>query len=295
MHITTSSGPGAAVEVRGFDPALASRDDVTRVQQHIYQSKLVVLKEQELKPAAFVELSRCFGTPVPYYEPMYHHPENELIFVSSNLNRKKGQIGVPKTGGFWHADYQFMPEPFAITMFYPQLLPSTTRGTRFINMATAYQRLSPQLKEAINGTFSHHSARRYVKIRPSDVYRPIGDVLADIERVTPPRRWPTVVTHPVTGEQILYLSEAFTFEIVDATGDALPRTLLDHLLAESGQLDSTYEHPNIFVQTYEPGDVVLWDNRTLIHRALHNPTNEPTESYRITLTDEHPLSSEAAA
>ncbi|WP_418004909.1 TauD/TfdA dioxygenase family protein [Mycobacterium sp. PDNC021] len=295
MHITTSTGPGAAVEVRGFDPVSASRDDITRVQRHIYQCKVVVLKEQELKPAAFVELGLRFGTPVPYYEPMYHHPENELIFVSSNLKRNEGQIGVPKTGGFWHADYQFMPEPFAITVFYPQLLPSTTRGTRFVNMATAYERLSPRLKEAIAGTFCTHSARRYVKIRPSDVYRPIGDVLADIERVTPPQRWPTVLAHPVTGERILYVSEAFTFGIEDAAGNPLPSSLLDDLLTESGQLDSTYAHPNIFVQTYEPGDVVLWDNRTLIHRALHNPTNEPTESYRITLTDEHPLSSEAAA
>jgi alpha-ketoglutarate-dependent taurine dioxygenase len=295
MHITTRSGQQAAVEVHRFDPALASQDDFVQIQKHIYRSKVVVLKDQELKPAAFVEFGRRLGTPVPYYEPMYHHPESELIFVSSNLKRTEGQIGVPKTGGFWHADYQFMPEPFAITVFYPQLLPSTTRGTRFVNMATAYERLSPRLKAAIAGTFCTHSARRYVKIRPSDVYRPIGDVLADIERVTPPQRWPTVLSHPVTGEQILYVSEAFTFGIEDADGKALPTSLLDDLLAESGQLDGTYEHQNIFVQTYEPGDVVLWDNRTLIHRALHNPGNEPTESYRITLTDEHPLSSEAAA
>lgn len=295
MRTTVRSGPCTAIEVHDFDPAMASADDVARIRRHVYADKVVVLKRQQLKPAAFVELGRHFGTPVSYYEPMYHHPESDAIFVSSNLSRTTGQLGVPKTGGFWHADYQFMPKPFAITMLYPQLLPSTTRGTRFINMATAYQRLSPRLKEAIEGTFCTHSARRYVKIRPSDVYRPIGEVLADIERVTPPQRWPTVLSHPVTGERILYLSEAFTFGIDDDRGNALPTSLIEDLLAESGQLDSTYGHPNIFMQTYEPGDVVLWDNRTLIHRALHNPGNEPSESFRVTLTDDHPLSSEAAA
>lgn len=294
MQLTTRpEQPG--VEVHGFDPAIASSSDIQLLRQHIYDDKVVVLKAQELKPAAFVELGRAFGTPVAYYEPMYHHPESELIFVSSNLTRTEGPIGVPKTGGFWHADYQFMPKPFAVTMFYPQKLPTGTRGTRFINMATAYERLAPRLKDAIAGTFCRHSARRYVKIRPSDVYRPIGEVMADIERVTPPQTWPTVLSHPVTGEKILYISEAFTYAIEDGSGNALPSSLLDELLAESGQLDSSYEHANIVVQTYEPGDLVLWDNRTLIHRALHNPTNEPTESYRVTVTDEHPLGNEVAA
>ncbi|BBY60557.1 (3R)-3-[(carboxymethyl)amino]fatty acid oxygenase/decarboxylase [Mycolicibacterium sarraceniae] len=295
MQLTTRSDDHAGIEVHHFDQAVATSDDIQLLRHHIYTNKVVILKAQELKPAAFVELGRHFGTPVSYYEPMYHHPENDLIFVSSNLTRPEGQIGVPKTGGFWHADYQFMPEPFAFTLFYPQKLPHGTRGTRFINMATAYERLSPRLKEAVGGTVSKHSARRYVKIRPSDVYRPIGEVLADIERVTPPQTWPTVLVHPATGERILYISEAFTYAIEDAHGNALPTSLLDDLLDASGQLDDSYEHPNIFVQTYEPGDLVLWDNRTLIHRALHNPTNEPTESFRVTVTDEHPLSAEVAA
>jgi hypothetical protein len=42
-----------------------------------------------------------------YYEPVYHHPDTDLIFVSSNLPKDGKQIGVPKTGKFWHADYQF--------------------------------------------------------------------------------------------------------------------------------------------------------------------------------------------
>lgn len=294
MKITALPDSRTGVEVQDFDLAVATEEDLALIRKHVYEDKVVVLKGQELLPAAFVELGRRFGTPVPYYEPMYHHPDSDLIFVSSNLNRVEGQIGVPKTGGFWHCDYAFMPEPFAVTMFYPQRLPSTTRGTRFINMAEAYQKLPERLKEAVAGTYCHHSARRYVKIRPSDVYRPVGDVLADIERVTPPQRWPTVFTHPHTGERVLYVTEAFTYAIEDADGNPLPRALLDDLLEHSGQLDSTYEHPSIFVQTYEIGDLVLWDNRTLVHRALHNPTNEPTESYRITTVDEHPLGLELA-
>ncbi|NKY56994.1 (3R)-3-[(carboxymethyl)amino]fatty acid oxygenase/decarboxylase [Nocardia flavorosea] len=294
MRIDTRTGDGRGIEVRGFSAA-ATTDDMALLRQHVYYDKIVVLKEQSLGIEEFVTLGSALGKPVAYYEPMYHHPDSEYVFVSSNVNRDTGRVGVPKTGAFWHSDYQFMPEPFAITCFYPQRLPAAGRGTYFIDMAQAYRRLSPRLRDAIENTFCLHSARRYVKIRPEDVFRPLGEVLAEVEDRTPPQRRPTVLHHPVTKEPLLYVSEAFTYAIQDAAGTALPGTLLSDLLAESGQLDDTYSHPNIFLQPYEPGDLVLWDNRTLIHRALHNPGNDLTESYRVTVVDEYPLTLEEAA
>lgn len=295
MRIHTRSGDGRGIEVRGFSAAAATPDEVALLRRHIYHDKIVVLGEQALGVADFVALGSAFGTPVAYYEPMYHHPDSEYVFVSSNIDRDTGRVGVPKTGAFWHSDYQFMPQPFAVTCFYPRRLPAAGRGTYFIDMAQAYRRLSPGLRDAIEHTYCLHSARRYVKIRPEDVFRPLGEVIAEVERRTPPQRRPTVLCHPVTGERLLYLSEAFTYAIEDAAGAALPDALLSELLAESGQLDGTYTHPNIFLQPYEPGDLVLWDNRTLIHRALHNPGDEPTESYRVTVVDEYPLTTEEAA
>lgn len=295
MRIDTRAGDGRGIEVRGFSAAAATADDMALLRRHIYHDKIVVLADQALEISQFVALGAALGTPVAYYEPMYHHPDSEYVFVSSNVNRDMGRVGVPKTGAFWHSDYQFMPEPFAITCFYPQRLPAAGRGTYFIDMAQAYRRLSPRLREAIENTFCRHSARRYVKIRPEDVFRPLGEVLAEVEDRTPPQRRPTVLHHPVTKEPLLYISEAFTYAIEDAAGTALPGTLLSDLLAESGQLDDSYSHPNIFLQPYEPGDLVLWDNRTLIHRALHNPGNDLTESYRVTVVDEYPLTLEEAA
>ncbi|WP_405179240.1 TauD/TfdA family dioxygenase [Nocardia sp. NBC_01377] len=295
MRIDTRSEGGRGIEVHDFDPAAVTADDLATLRRHVYHDKIVVLKAQTLDVAQFVALGAAFGEPVAYYEPMYHHPDSEYVFVSSNISRDTGRVGVPKTGAFWHSDYQFMPRPFAITCFYPRKLPTVSRGTYFIDMAQAYRRLGPRLRAAIENTYCLHSARRYVKIRPEDVFRPLGQIIAEVERRTPPQRWPTVLRHPVTGEDLLYISEAFTYAIEDAAGAALPEALLTDLLAASGQLDTGYEHENIFLRSYEPGDLVLWDNRTLIHRALHNPGNEATESYRVTVLDEFPLTSEEAA
>lgn len=52
-----------------FDPAVATHSDIQLRKQHFYTDKVVILKAQELKPAAFVELGRYFGTPASYYEP----------------------------------------------------------------------------------------------------------------------------------------------------------------------------------------------------------------------------------
>ncbi|GED98581.1 putative dioxygenase [Gordonia crocea] len=275
--------------MEGFDHTSATEAEISEIRDRIYQDKVVVLKNQQIDAAGLVQLGARFGELVGYYEPIYQHPTEPLVFVSSNVLHGGKQVGVPKTGAFWHADYQFMPQPFAFTVFYPQRLPGQGRGTYFIDMAQAYAGLSADLQNLLDGAIAHHSVRRYIKIRPEDVYKPLGQLIDSVEEKLPPQSFPAVFTHPVTGERQLYVSEAFTFKITDADGNDLGSELLRRVLEESGQLDPTFEHPNIFLNTYELGDIVLWDNRTLIHRALHNPSNSPVESYRVTALDGLPL------
>jgi alpha-ketoglutarate-dependent taurine dioxygenase len=276
------------VVVDGLDAARATDSDIDDLRNAIYTEKIAIIKDQHLTPAGFVALARRLGEPEAYYEPMYHHPEHEEIFVSSNVNTDATQVGVPKTGKFWHADYEFMPRPFAITLIYPQEVPQRNRGTYFIDMTKAYEALPRDLKEAVEGTYGVHSPRRYIKIRPSDVYRPIGEIMQEIEEKTPPVRHPTTFTHPVTGETVLYLSEGLTVGIEDAGGGPT-NGLLEKLLEATGQLDLTFAHDNIHLQTFDKGDLMVWDNRSLVHRALHTTTSEPAVSFRVTVHDDRPF------
>ncbi|POM23159.1 Alpha-ketoglutarate-dependent taurine dioxygenase [Actinomadura rubteroloni] len=285
MTVRTQPAHRFGVTVEGFDPATASDDDIEDLRRTVYEQKIVVLRGQDLDTRAFLALGRRFGRPEEYYQPMYHHPDVREVFVSSNVEEGGRQVGVPKTGKFWHSDYQFMPTPFDITFIYPQVLPERNRGTYFIDMAQAYERLSDELKEAAESTRAWHSVRRYFKIRPSDVYRPLSEVQAEVDAETPPSVHPTVITHRFTGEKILYLSEGFTSGIEDSEGRDRP-DLLQALLEASGQLDPTFGHENIHLQTFEKGDLLVWDNRTLVHRALHTATPEPAVSHRVTVYDE---------
>jgi taurine dioxygenase len=285
MKISPQVGKKFGVVVEGFNAETASDEDIAELKKTVYTNKIAVLKNQDLDPKQFLALGQRMGEVAEYYEPVYHHPEVKEVFVSSNVKEEDGrQVGVPKTGKFWHSDYQFMPRPFDLTLIYPQVVPSKNRGTFFINMADAYEKLPADLKEAVKDTTATHSVLRYFKIRPTDVYRPISEIIDEVNAKTPPVTDATAVTHPHTGETILYISEGFTLSVQDAKGNERA-DLLKELLAASGQLDRTYEHENIHLQTFEKGDMLVWDNRTLVHRALHTATPEPAVSYRVTVYD----------
>jgi alpha-ketoglutarate-dependent taurine dioxygenase len=292
MKIAAQDGMKMGAFVWDFDAFTASEADLAALKEAIYTEQIVILKDQHLKPAEFVQLGRLIGEVEAYYEPMYHHPEEKEIFVSSNaseVTHDGRQVGVPKTGKFWHADYQFMPRPFSLTLIYPQVVPKRNRGTYYIDMCEAYENLPAALKERIEGTYCRHSPRKYFKIRPSDVYRPISEIMEEIERNTPPSRHPTTFKHPITGRQVLYLSAGMTYAIEQADGTPLDDELVQELFAASGQLDETFTHDYIHLQTFEEGDLLIWDNRRLIHRALHTATPEPAVSYRVTVHDDHPF------
>lgn len=277
--------PGAGAVVTGFDAATAGADEAAALRAAVYEHRIAVLRDQHLTPDGLLALGRLLGEPVTYYQPMYHHPDRPEVFVSSNVPRDGTQVGVPKTGQFWHADYQFMAEPFALTLVYPRVVPTGERGTLFIDMAAAYRALDPDLRDELRGVHARHSANQYFKIRPSDVYRPIRDLVAEVDRETPPVVQPAVLTHPVTGEDVLYVSQGCTIGLADADGAPVSGDLLDRVLDAVGQLDTTGTHPNVHKQTFGEDDLLVWDNRALVHRALHTATPEPAVSWRVTVMD----------
>jgi alpha-ketoglutarate-dependent taurine dioxygenase len=289
MFIRRQPDAKIGVIVEGFDATTATDAEIADLKRTIYTEKIALVKEQRLSTSAFVDLGRRMGEPASYYEPMYHHPDTDLIFVSSNVPKDGQQIGVPRTGKFWHSDYQFMEKPFALTLISPQAVPRGNRGTFFIDMGKAFEALPPHLKDAVGRAKGVQTPRRYFKIRPEDVYRPVGEVLAEIEAKTPAVRHNAVVRHPHTGESILYISAGFTDSLTDEQGKNLDDGLLRELLGATGQLDETCGHPAIHLQRFDVGDLLIWDNRSLVHRALHSTTPDPAESFRVTVYDEYPF------
>jgi alpha-ketoglutarate-dependent taurine dioxygenase len=274
-------GKGLGAQITGVDPQNLDHISTDEIRDIVYEHKLVILKDVHPSPEQFIKLGKILGKIVPYYEPMYHHKDFPEIFVSST---EEGQ-GVPRTGAFWHIDYGFMPEPIAFSMVVPLAVPGADRGTYFIDLNRVWESLPTAKQDPVRGTVSTHDPRRYIKIRPSDVHKPIGDVWDEITRTTPPRQWPTVIRHPKTGQEILYICALATNKIEDKDGKPLQPTVLAELMNATGQLDPDYVSPFIHTQHYEVGDIVLWDNRVLIHRAKHGTANGTLTTHRLTMLD----------
>jgi alpha-ketoglutarate-dependent taurine dioxygenase len=291
MNIKPQADQKMGARVTGLDLSGASRSDVDGLRAAIYQYKILIVENQEMTPAQFVQFGRALGAIETYYEPMYHHPEYKEIFVSATRPERDRKFGVPQTGKFWHHDYSFMPKPFGITITFPQIVPRKNRGTYYIDMGRVFSGLPEDLKASLRRATGEHSPRRYFKIRPSDVYRPVKDLLEEIEKTTPPAFHPAVFTHPVTGEEVLYVSEAATCNLLGENGQPLDdgSELLRRALEASGQYDDTFTNPNIHTQWFTKGDLLIWDNRSLVHRALHTTKTEPAVSYRLTVHDSHPF------
>src|SRR5690349_15882667 len=102
--------------VYGVSASKASATELRELKDLLYKNRLIVLKEQSVTDAEYCDFAKRFGFPVPYLQTNYHHPEFPLIFVSSNVKKDGKQIGVARTGGYWHSDTSFETEPKTITM-----------------------------------------------------------------------------------------------------------------------------------------------------------------------------------
>ena len=268
----------------GVNVNTLSASEMHEIKDLLYRNRLIVLKDQDANEQQYCDFANRFGHPVPYLQTAYHHPDFPLIFVSSNVKKDGKQIGVPRTGGYWHSDTSFETEPKVITMLMPKVLPQKhPRSTRFIDMSEVYAALPQATKERLVGAEFLHSGRYRYKIRPENTGKDIYEILEMIDAFAPPVRHPAVIEHPYTKEKILYANKGFTLGMANRSLDesaAVLKEIFD--LAETDRF--------IKEVRWSMGDIIIWDNRFLSHSSGRNSgAEEETMMYRITLKDAFPL------
>ena len=265
------------VDLRTVTPEIAAL-----IKDQVYRHKLAVFRGQTLSKTEYIELARALGRPQIYFQKNYHHPDHPEIFVSSNVPENGRKVGVSGTGRYWHSDYQFDPEPLPLTMLYPQVLPSSKRETYYIDMRRVYEALPADLLAYVDATRAIHDAKWRYKVTADDIDRAVVDILAEVARMVPPIAHPAVIEHPVTGRRALYISSGFSAGIEGLSHEENKR-VMDRLFAFIEQ------EAHVHVHTWKEGDMLLWDNRTLIHRASDTPAGERSSSYRIGIYDGFPF------
>ncbi|RAM49063.1 MAG: TauD/TfdA family dioxygenase [Hapalosiphonaceae cyanobacterium JJU2] len=282
MKINLPSLKSIGAEILDIDVVCITPSEVKIIKQLVYEHKLIVFREQNINEDQYLEFARKIGTPQIYPQDNYHHPDYPEIFVSANIAKDGKKFGVKGTGRYWHTDCAFLDEPLPLTMLYPQILPNSMRETYYIDMQKVYKNLPTNLRDYVDGKYMIHEAKWRYKVQEWDIDRAIIDIMNDFEKKFPPVKHPAIITHPVTQEKILYMNQGFTTGIVGFDYETNQK-VLPELFAFIERDEHIYTH------VWKEGDILLWENRSLNHKASIVPEGEKSVSYRIGIYDGLPF------
>jgi alpha-ketoglutarate-dependent taurine dioxygenase len=178
--------------------------------------------------------------------------------VISNLDSDGNPVdrsASPVSNYRWHTDKSYYPVPPMLTALYAVELPPRGGDTEFANTAIGYAALDESAKRRIEGlrvVFYWGAGARKPEVSPHSPPLPEH----------PPVDHPLVRTHPETARKALYLGNhaSHILGMPEAEGRALLEELLEH----------TTKPQFVYAHRWRIGDLVMWDNRCLLHRAVAN-------------------------
>jgi taurine dioxygenase len=258
---------------RGVDAAL-----FRSIREAFLQYQVLLFGPQDLPPGRQVEFARHFGEVQIHVMNQYHADGHPELYRLSNLdehgnpNRKHPDKGTLA----WHTDGSWRRVTGQATIIYGEVVAGEGGETHFCDMYGAYERLSPEWKKRIASLRAVHN------LDFSRTRRHGEDPLTEAQRSEiPPVDHPVVRTHPETGRKCLFLGDHAEY-IVGVDYDQ-GRALIEELNALAVHPDLTYEH------RWTPGELIVWDNRCLLHRATeYDPAVQRRVVRRCTVLGEAP-------
>ena len=247
------------------------------IEQALYRGQVLVLRGQRLQPKQFLDFARRIGRPEPHVIDQFHHPEHPEILLLSNQKNNGEPAGLADAGTYWHTDYSYLAQPAKATMLYSIEVPAVGGDTLFANMRAAYDDLPDAMKRRIDGmvTLNVYGNRDDLDEQSRTVASALSkDQWERMEVV----KHPLVRPHPATGHKALYAVSGTSIGIVGMPQDEAI-DLLDELKTHATQ--SMYQ----LRLKYGVGDLVMWDNPSLLHSATLTDPKLPRSLHRITVTE----------
>ena len=245
-------------EIAGVDLGAAPDAGVcAAIRQAFLDRQILVFRGQHLEKPAQIRFTEQFGELELPINRDYRSADYPALHVVTNLDaegRLKDRKVLPNAGNyFWHTDASYMQRPAMATLLYAIQVPDVGGDTAFANLCLAYEALPESTRARIDGMKAVHS---WAQSRINSGSRP---ATAEENRSAPPVAHPLVRTHPETGRKGLYLGNHTSH--IEGLAAEEGRALLAELLAHATDERFVYRH------RWRPGDLVMWDNRCLVHRA----------------------------
>jgi len=244
-------------EVQGVDLARVSSAQIEAIKRAWYRHDVLVFRNQKLTDDHLLGFSRHFGTldPPPNQGAGRKSPPGyPEVYVVSNVRDERGEpIGALGDGeAAWHTDMSYATHPPDASMLYALEIPARGGDTSFCSMKAALARLPKALAERLRELDIKHDGTY-----DSGGYVRKGLAASDDPRTSVGTAHPAIIEHPVSGDAALYLGRRRNAYIVGLE------------LAESERLLDeiwSYVESAVYRHRWAVGDLVLWDNRTTMHR-----------------------------
>ena len=178
----------------------------------------------------------------------------------------------------WHSDWSFLARPPAGTCLMAIEIPPTGGDTLFADQAAAFAALPDERKASLRGLTAIHSAK--LAYAPDGTYgaRDKGRTMAirPNESARATRTHPLVRRHPETGVECLYSTLGYIVGI-----EGMEQSEAIALLADLAQWQAREDF--VYRQRWEPGMLVMWDNRSVLHKATGGYEGHRRELHRTTI------------
>ena len=262
MKIEKFAAPLGAT-VSGVDVGSIDDQTWTQINEAFLTHHVLVFPEQDLTPEQQMAFAERWGKLVRHpYAGMKDYPD---IIELKNVGKARD------INQHWHSDMTYNPKPPKLTMLYAHEVPSIGGDTAFSNQVLAYDALSDGLKRVVDELQAEHSAAGLAAIYKKDGAE------------APQATHPVVRTHDESGKRALYVCKAFTNKFIGwrkTESEALLEFLYEHSVSPEFQ---ARHH-------WQKGDLVMWDNRCLLHYAVHDHAeDEPRTIHRLQVEGEAPI------
>jgi taurine dioxygenase len=257
-------------------------ETIQRFGRVIYEAyldhKVLVFKEQDISPAVFAEFGKIFGEPEEHHVVQLRHPEESTLTLISNQNEPNRPEEMKYSGDGWHSDYSYKLIPSNATMLHGVEIPPSGGDTLFANAEAAFADLSESSKNYLRTLRVRHQYRWSPdREDPWARWKYIG---AEERAKTPEITHPLVRLHPDTGRETLFLQPRIIGSVIgfadmpEEESSMLVQELIEHIT------DDKYVYSHKWTQK----DVVVWDNRCVLHSATTKGMDERNVRRLLRLT-----------
>lgn len=270
----------AGAEVIGVDLRQSLDDAIFKaIHKALLDHCVIVLRDQKLTPEDHIAFSQRFGTLSVHVLDQFLLPGYPEILQISNKKSERGElVGLADAGRYWHSDLAYKECPSMGSLLYAREIPPAGKGgdTSFANMYKAYEALPKRMKDKLEGVEASYLISRK-RFKDDNRIKLAGHQ----EEQTPEVFHPIVRTHPVTGRKALYVSAGHTDHVVGIEAEE-SRALLEMLNEHSTRPEFVYRHK------WRVNDLVVWDNRCLMHLAEPAHAGYDRHMHRTTIEGDKP-------